>query len=398
MEQYQLLLAIMNPSSVASKNSVELTPGFSEPDLSSDSPMVNMAGIDLKPSAHFSATAHWIVDTSATNHMVHSISVLTSITSTLSSFVKLPTGKTVPVTHVGIVHISPHLLLANVLVVPSFAFSLLSVSLLTKQIPGCLILLHNHLFIQDLRTWKTIGMAEEHGGLYYLVSSSGGLQISSISNKTSFPYTASVHNDAATLWHCRLGHPSLSRLSLLHNSVPAISLSKPHHCTICPSAKQHKLPFPLSVKKTQFPFELIHCDVWGPFAVQSHNGARFFLTIVDDFTRSTWVHLLNSKSETHSHIVSFFTLVETQFNTKIKTLRTDFGTEFNLHSFLSSKGVVHRHSCVATPQQNGTVVRKHQHLLNVARPLGFNPMFLSNFRMSAYSLPLALSTDYLLLF
>lgn len=68
----------------------------------------------------------------------------------------------------------------------------------------------------------------------------------------------------------------------------------------------------------------------------------------------------------------FVVLIETQFSARIKTLRSDNGTEFMcLAQYFKAKGVIHETSCVHTPQQNGRAERKHQHILNVARALRF---------------------------
>ncbi|MCH83257.1 peptide transporter PTR2, partial [Trifolium medium] len=64
-------------------------------------------------------------------------------------------------------------------------------------------------------------------------------------------------------------------------------------------------------------------------------------------------------------------MVKTQFNANIKCIRSDNGNEFLLKDFYATNGIVHQSSCVATPQQNGIVERKHQHLLGTARALLF---------------------------
>jgi len=58
-------------------------------------------------------------------------------------------------------------------------------------------------------------------------------------------------------------------------------------CDICHFANQHKLPFPQSNTKSLDPFNLIHVDIWGRISIPSVHGHRYFLTVVDDYTRHT---------------------------------------------------------------------------------------------------------------
>lgn len=131
------------------------------------------------------------------------------------------------------------------------------------------------------------------------------------------------------------------------------------------------MPFSLRTISSVSSFNLIHVDIWGGYHEPSLTGAKYFLTIIDDHTRSTWVYLMKHKSETQNLLINFIYLVETQFDKKVKVVRSDNGPEFKLEHFYSSKGIVHQTSCVNTPQQNGVVEHKHRHLLNVARAILF---------------------------
>lgn len=115
------------------------------------------------------------------------------------------------------------------------------------------------------------------------------------------------------------------------------------------------------------PFDLIHIDIWGPYHKTTYDGKQYFLTIVDDATRFTWLYLLKEKSDAAACIKVFFKFIQTQFDKQIKQLRSDNAPELLLRDFLQEQGTTHQFSC----PQNSVVERKHQHLLNVARSLMF---------------------------
>lgn len=68
----------------------------------------------------------WIINTTATNHMVCSINHLTTITDVINANVKLPNGGALLVTHIETMKLSETLSLTNVLCIPSFRYNLIS--------------------------------------------------------------------------------------------------------------------------------------------------------------------------------------------------------------------------------------------------------------------------------
>lgn len=107
------------------------------------------------------------------------------------------------------------------------------------------------------------------------------------------------------------------------------------------------------------------------FSVESIEGYRYFLTVVDDCTRVTWTYFLRNKSDVTTAFPAFIKHVETQYNSKIKTIQSDNAPELGFTDLVRQLGMTHQFSCAYTPQQNSVVERKHQHILNVARALLF---------------------------
>ena len=147
------------------------------------------------------------------------------------------------------------------------------------------------------------------------------------------------------------------------------------HCEICQFAKHTGTSFPRLQYKPSTPFSLVHSDVWGPSRIKNISGARWFVSFVDDHTRLTWVFLMKNKSEVGQIFQSFNNMIQTQFTTKIRILKTDNAKEYfkdSLSSYLLDQGIIHISSCVDAPQQNGVAKRKNRHLLEVARCLLFS--------------------------
>ncbi|KAK2405521.1 putative mitochondrial protein [Trifolium repens] len=306
-------------------------------------------------------TIPWIIDTGASNHMTGSVMSMHDLHNIQSCPVGLPDGQHTTATKEGTVILDGGLKLTNVLYVPKLNCNLISVPQLIDE-SDCIFQFTNKLcVIQDRTSRMLIGAGERMNGLYFFRGIHGVK-----ANKVNAI-------DQTDLWHRRLGHPSWKITQL----IPSISKSKSSElfnkaCDVCLRAKQTREKFPLSNHKASSVFELIHCDLWGPYRTPSSCGAFYFLTIVDDFSRAVWIYLLVDKKEVSRTLMNFFTMIERQYNKQVKIFRSDNGTEFTcMKNYFLDHGIIFQSSCIGTPQQNGRVERKHRHILNVARALRF---------------------------
>ncbi|XP_012857659.1 PREDICTED: uncharacterized protein LOC105976934 [Erythranthe guttata] len=304
---------------------------------------------------------HWILDSGASRHICHNKSLFLNMKSVSNARVVLPDSSMVLVNCIGDVQLTTHLVLHNVFYVPEFKFNLVSVSALLHGSSYVVIFDEFSFSIQD-RLMTQIGKGNKVQGLYVLDPVSASPIEHAFCNKIS-----------ATVWHHRLGHIPQPKLAFLAKkfSLSVDKISESSCCYVCPLAKQKRLHFSNSSSVSTAMFDLIHCDIWGPFKVPSYSGFHYFVTLVDDYSRFTWVHLLKTKSEVITVVPRFLKMVLNQFGKSIKVFRSDNAYELQFKSLFDELGVIHQFSCVYTPQQNAIVERKHQHILNVARSLFF---------------------------
>ncbi|GJW24820.1 retrovirus-related pol polyprotein from transposon TNT 1-94, partial [Tanacetum coccineum] len=109
--------------------------------------------------------------------------------------------------------------------------------------------------------------------------------------------------------------------------------------------------------------------VKGPSRVESMSGCRYFLSIVDDYSRRVWVHFLRHKNEAFKE---WKKLVENQTGRKLNKLRKDNGLEFynqEINNLCKENGIARHLTVTGTPQQNGLAKRMNMTLLNKVRCL-----------------------------
>nr|GEU75284.1 retrovirus-related Pol polyprotein from transposon TNT 1-94 [Tanacetum cinerariifolium] len=103
------------------------------------------------------------------------------------------------------------------------------------------------------------------------------------------------------------------------------------------SKKSHK---PKSEDTNQGKLYLLHMDLCGPMRVESVNGKKYILVIVDDYSRFTWVKCLRSKDEAPDFIIKFLKMIQV--------------------------GISHETSVARSPQQNDVVERLNRTLIEAA--------------------------------
>ncbi|PKU62264.1 Retrovirus-related Pol polyprotein from transposon TNT 1-94 [Dendrobium catenatum] len=310
----------------------------------------------------------WIIDSGASNHLTPDLSNLQyPVQYHGQDSVSIANGSQLPVAHSGqcllpLPETPRKLYLRKLLHVPHLSHNLLSVSKLTTDNPVSVSFNANGFKIKDRKDRRLLLHGPLHDGLYQL-------RRPAVHKHMAFH----ANSNQETLWHSRLGHPHHGLLKDLLPHLPGITqISNKFFCTSCTVAKCHKFPFNKTHSVSSAAFDLIHSDVWGPAPVHSMDSFRYYVIFIDDFTRFSWLYLMQSKQETLSKFKLFQQLIRTQFHTTPKALRSDGGGEFISHeftNFLHQHGIQRQLSCPHTPEQNGLAERKHRHLLDLARTL-----------------------------
>ena len=318
----------------------------------------------------------WIIDSGASLNISKSLNHLTN-TQKCNENIHLPNGKTVLSTvkgdFIGYLF-NNKITLKNVYFVPNFTKNIISVTNLIQQ--NYKVVFFNNkdkscATIYDPNGNRITNVYSSNQNIYTIWLSTKNIDFHcSTFNSSNNTHLHDIYNitnsNKISLWHRRLGHFNIS-----HIKNKLLKLNVKPRCPICSYSKLKCFPFKKSHNKSKNIFELIHMDLVGPMSESIH-GNKYFLSILDDFSRFGWIIFLENKSLTFNKFFLWYKETQNLFNKPLKFIRTDNGTEFSnfkFNSFCSYYGIIHQYTVPHTPQQNGRVERFNGIIINAAKAL-----------------------------
>nr|GEU53485.1 retrovirus-related Pol polyprotein from transposon TNT 1-94 [Tanacetum cinerariifolium] len=168
------------------------------------------------------------------------------------------------------------------------------------------------------------------------------------------------------LWHRHLSHLNFGAINHLARQglvrgLPKLKFKKDLLCLACAMGKSKKKSHKPKYEDTnQEKLYLFHMDLCGPMRVESVNGKKYILVIVDDYSRFTWVKFLRSKDEAPDFIIKFLKMIQVRLKVPVRRIQIDNETEFvnqTLREYFEQVGISHETSVARSLQQNGVVER-----------------------------------------
>ncbi|CAL8169979.1 unnamed protein product [Prunus armeniaca] len=313
---------------------------------------------------------NWYIDSGCSNHMTGNVELLIDVRTNVTGKGQMPTGNLVDVAGIGSLMIdtnSGRKCIKEVMFLPGLKENLLSVGQMDEH--GYYLLFGGReccIFDGPSLDCLIIKVKMKNNRCYPL----------SLMQTDQIALKASV-TECTWIWHKRLGHLNLRSLKQLRENEMVHGL--PHLedvngvCAGCQMGKQHRDWFPKGQAwRAKNPLELVHTDLCGPMQNESIAGNKYFMLLIDDHTRMSWVYFLRHTSEALICFRKFKAMVELQCGFKVKCLRSDRGGEFLSTKFsklLESEGIQRQLSIAYTPQQNGVVERKNRTVVEMAKAM-----------------------------
>ena len=311
----------------------------------------------------------WIFDTRASNHMTGCREAFFELDTGVTGTVRFGDGSVVRIEGCGTILFSckngEHRALPNTYYIPRLTANIVSCGQL-DEVDFEISIRGGVMQVRDEQQRLLAKISRGPGRLYVLELA------------IARPICLAAHaKEDAWRWHARFGHTNFAALRKmgregLVRGLPVLSQVE-QLCEACLAGKHRRASFPSQAsQRSATSLELFHGDLYGPITPATPSGNRYFLLLVDDFSRYTSIALLDTKDAAPAAIKRIQVATERRSGKKLLALRTDRGGEFTSAEFskyCAELGVVRQLTAPYTPQQNGVAERRNQTIVGMARSM-----------------------------
>jgi transposase InsO family protein len=310
----------------------------------------------------------WFIDSGASKHYTKHKEFLAKYEDVNPFSINVANGNQIDVVGKGDVILKVNnngdirsVLITDVYYVPNMKFNLLSVRQLEKN--NARITFENNYCNISKNNQNVLTVCAKYNN--YIIEDL---------NNYDYETANIVKNESLYYWHSILGHTNINTLNniikqgIIHN-INSNDQNTVINCKTCIRGKQHRNEINSSMVKSSGLLQIVHSDVCGPMKEPTPEGFRYFVSVIDDYSRMSYVALIKNKSDVPQTIADFINMAQTQLKLKVKEFHSDNGTEYvneKLNSILKQNGTIHTKSAPNTPQQNSIAERFNRTILEMA--------------------------------
>ncbi|GKB14556.1 retrovirus-related pol polyprotein from transposon TNT 1-94 [Tanacetum coccineum] len=258
----------------------------------------------------------FIVDSGCSKHMTGNLKLLRNIMEKFLGTVKFGTDQIAPIVGYGDL-VQGNVTIKRVYYVKGLNHNLFSVGQFCDADLE-VAFRRSTCYIRDLKE-NDLLTCSRGTDLYFIT-----LQDTSTTNPICL--MAKATSSQAWLWPRRLSHLNFNTINLLSKydivtGLPKLKFIKDHLCSSCELGKAKRKSFKTkTTPSSKTRLQILHMDLCGPMRVESFDGKKYVLVIVDDYSRYTWTHFLRSKDETPEVLIDFLKLVQRGLYAQVRTI------------------------------------------------------------------------------
>lgn len=177
------------------------------------------------------------------------------------------------------------------------------------------------------------------------------------------------------LWHACMGHVNPKQLGSFSEHVTGLNritflTLQNLNCNVCNFSNMTQIVNQDTPRRGERRLRRVHTDVWGPYQVSSIGGHTYFVSLLDNLTRKSWLIPMKFWKEIYQHISKQQTAIGLQTGEKVAIYRCDNAKEYQkFETLVRNNRTQMEYTTAYTPEKNGVAKRFNRTIIQMVRAM-----------------------------